>query len=183
MTYHSGIRNRLNSRRLLFRLSSNSSGQTVLLSPWRSTTSAKASPQVGKCSGSYFFREDIGSLKSKIGSIVFCKLGFSFEGIWEGVKSPSKSVKVIENGDFRGKGRWQRGRGAIRFWKMSVVLRTDPGIRSDGWRRHDRSRFWDTLQMQWLFLLFQRRNRLLLSTDGILLYVAAAFVMFHQAFA
>ena len=26
--------------------------------------------------------------------------------------------------------------------------------------------------MQWLFLLFQRRNRLLLSTDGILLYVA-----------
>lgn len=33
MTYHSGIRNRLNSRRLLFRLSSNSSGQTVLPPP------------------------------------------------------------------------------------------------------------------------------------------------------
>ena len=45
----------------------------------------------------------------------------------EGAATSLRSEKVIENGDFRGKGRWQSGRGAIRFWKMSVESRTDPG--------------------------------------------------------
>ena len=34
-------------------------------------------------------------------SIEFCELLLAFEGKFKGVKSPSDSEKVIENGDFR----------------------------------------------------------------------------------
>ena len=37
-----------------------------------------------------------------MGSIEFCKLNLAFEEDLRGGKSSSKSVKVIENGDFRG---------------------------------------------------------------------------------
>ena len=42
--------------------------------------SVRESRKAGKSSGSYFFREGTDSLKSKMGSIEFCKLNFAFEG-------------------------------------------------------------------------------------------------------
>jgi len=61
-------------------------------------------------------------------NIEFCKLGLAFEGdLRAHSRPPAKSVKVIENGDFRGFDSFQAGR-IIDF-------------RSGGWRKHDRNLF------------------------------------------
>ena len=48
-------------------------------------------------------------MKSKMGRIEFCKLGFSFEGDLRAGQVPLEP-KVIENGDFRGFDSFQAGR-------------------------------------------------------------------------
>ena len=46
-----------------------------------------------KSSGSCFYREDTGSLKSKMSSIEFCKLNLAFEGGFERGSSPIEICK------------------------------------------------------------------------------------------
>ena len=81
-----------------------------------------------------------------MGSIEFCKLGFAFEGIFEGVKSPSKSVKVIENSDFRGFDSSQAGRMDDNNGKL----------KNASWKILCLNQFSDSPQKQQLFPCCQR---------------------------
>ena len=73
-----------------------------------------------------------------MGSIEFCKFNLAFEGDLRGGQVPSKSVKVIENGDFRVFDSFQAGQ---------IIV-----FKSGGWRKIFRYAFSGMLQMRRLFL-------------------------------
>ena len=85
-------------------------------------------------------------MKSKMGSIEFCKLNLAFEEDLRGGKSSSKSVKVIENGDFRG-------------FDSSQAGRMDDKIKNASWKILCRNRFLNSPQKQQLFLCCQMRSQ------------------------